>query len=252
MKLRAEETKETPAQLINHVRSGASAAVQMEFPSRRTLAKVVNRVRKACAGAPALPTDRSRIFIPDEYAYESAPGHSESFLIGDSGCGDEDRILIFGRQSVAEWIGLVEKIYVDGTFSLSPELFQQVFVVLAERSGFVFPVCYALLPNKSQATHTRMIQLLRTACPHFKPTKVSLDFGIGLINASRTTFLDAETNGCLFHLVKDMKGKLMDLGLIKRYNQDAEFALYPRMIQSVAFVPPPAPPSPPFGGIVLG
>ncbi|XP_018494654.1 uncharacterized protein LOC108864134 [Galendromus occidentalis] len=196
MKRRAEETQETPAQLINHVQSGASAAVQMEFPSRRTLAKVVNRVWKACASAPALPTDR------------------------------------------AEWIGLVEKIYVDGTFSLSPKLFQQVFVVLAERSGFVFPVCYALLPNKSQASYTRMIQLLCTAWPHFKPTTVSLDFELGLINAFRTTFPDAEMNGCLFHLVKNMKGKLMDLGLVKRYNQDAEFALYARMIPAVAFFPP--------------
>ncbi|XP_018494064.1 uncharacterized protein LOC100897149 [Galendromus occidentalis] len=205
MKRRAEETQETPAQLIDHVQSGASAAVQMEFPSR---------------------------------LYESAPGHSESFLIADSGYGDEDRILIFGRQSVAEWIGLVEKIYVDGTFSLSPKLFQQVFVVHAERSGFVFPVCYALLPNKSQASYTRMIQLLCTAWPHFKPTKVSLDFELGLSNAFRTTFPDAEMNGCLFHLVKNMKGKLMDLGLMKRYNQDAEFALYARMIPAVAFVPP--------------
>ncbi|XP_018494029.1 uncharacterized protein LOC108863860 [Galendromus occidentalis] len=35
-----------------------------------------------------------------------------------------------------------------------------------------------------------------------------------------------------------MKGKLMDLGLIKRCNQDAEFAPYARMIPAAAFAPP--------------
>ncbi|XP_028968140.1 uncharacterized protein LOC114828387 [Galendromus occidentalis] len=79
--------------------------------------------------------------------YERDPGHSEPLLLGDSGQGDTQRILLFGRQSVSEWIGLVRKIYVDGTFSLSPSLSYQILVILAERDAFVLPVCYALLPN---------------------------------------------------------------------------------------------------------
>ncbi|XP_018495710.1 uncharacterized protein LOC108864470 [Galendromus occidentalis] len=182
LKRRAEETQESPSQVINHIQSGASQAVQMEFPSNRVPAKVVNRVRKACSSAPALPAHRSLIVVPDEYAvYEPTPNSSERFLLGDSGIGDDGRILIFGRELAATYIGLVEKIYVDGTFSLAPKLFQQVFAVLAEGSGFVVPVCYALLPNKSQATCTRMIQLLKEQWPHFSPSQVSLDFELGLV-----------------------------------------------------------------------
>ncbi|XP_028967131.1 uncharacterized protein LOC108864184 [Galendromus occidentalis] len=236
---RAAETQESPAQVINHVQSGASLAIQREFPSNRVLAKVVNRVRKARASAPALPADRSLIVIPDDYAvYEPNPDHSERFLIGDSGFGDEGRILIFGRESASSWIGLVNKISVDGAFSLAPKMFNQVFAILAERSGFVVPVCYALLPNKTQATYTRILELVREARPQFSPDKVSVDFELGLVNAFRTTFPNAEMNGCLFHLVKNMKGKLMDLGLIRRYNQDADFALSARMIPTLAFIPP--------------
>ncbi|XP_018495711.1 uncharacterized protein LOC108864471 [Galendromus occidentalis] len=46
-------------------------------------------------------------------------------------------------------------------------------------------------------------------------------------------------DGCLFHLVKNMKAKLSDLGLLRRYKQDAEFALLARMIPALAFIPPP-------------
>ncbi|XP_018496149.1 uncharacterized protein LOC100905603 [Galendromus occidentalis] len=239
MKRRAEETQETPGQVINSVQSGAPLAVQMEFPSNRVLAKVVNRVRKACASAPALPTHRSLIIIPEDYAvYEPTPGTSERFLIGDSGLGDDERILIFGRESVASWIGLVDKIYVDGTFSLAPKLFQQVFAVLAERSGFVVPVCYALLPNKSQATYTRMVELLHQEWPQFNPMQISVDFELALVNGFRSVFPNAEINGCLFHLVKNMKAKLGDIGLIQRYNRDPDFSLSARMIPALAFVPP--------------
>ena len=203
MKRRAQETQETPAQIINHVQVGASQAAQVGFPVNSLLSKQINRVRKACSTASAIPAHRSLIKIPENYAvYETSDGVFESFVIADSGLGDQDRILIFGRSSTRDWIGYAKKLYVDGTFSLTPELFSQIFVVLAERSGFVIPVCYALLPNKTFSTYARMLEMLCEAWPELKPEKVSLDFETGLIRAFRERFPDATMNGCLFHLVK--------------------------------------------------
>ncbi|XP_018493708.1 uncharacterized protein LOC100897964 [Galendromus occidentalis] len=142
------------------------------------------------------------------------------------------------RESTGEWISLVEKIYVDGTFSLAPKLFAQVFAILGERSGFVIPLCYALLPNKNQATYSRMLDLLLEAWPQFSPRRVSLDFELGLINAFRLAFPEARIDGCLFHLVKNMKSKLCDLGLWTRYKNETEFPVQARMIPALAFVPP--------------
>uniref|UniRef100_A0A915E4K9 MULE transposase domain-containing protein n=1 Tax=Ditylenchus dipsaci TaxID=166011 RepID=A0A915E4K9_9BILA len=39
--------------------------------------------------------------------------------------------------------------------------FIQVYIILAERDGFVFPVLYALLPNKSQVVYEKLLQMVR-------------------------------------------------------------------------------------------
>jgi len=47
----------------------------------------------------------------------------------------------------------------DGTFSLSPPLFEQIYVILAKRGRYVFPILYALLRNKEQRTYGRFFLL---------------------------------------------------------------------------------------------
>jgi hypothetical protein len=79
--------------------------------------------------------------------------------LADSGI-NEDRILVFGQDFHKTWSDKMGKIFLDGTFLLSPSLFSQIFVVLARKDGFVFPVLFALLPNKNTATYTRLFQLI--------------------------------------------------------------------------------------------
>ena len=238
LKRRATETQETPAQLINHAHSGTSLAVQMQFPSNPTLTKVTNRARKTGASAPTEPSHRKLIRIPNAYTiYEAKPGQQESFLLADSGYLDQESILIFGRDSARNWLTHVNRIFVDGTFSMTPNLFGQTFVILAERSGFVVPLCYALLPNRTFRTYTRMLVLLRARWSLLSPGRISSDFEIGLINAFRNAFPAAEINGCFFHLVKNMQKKVHDSGLWRRYRSEADFSLSARMVPALAFVP---------------
>jgi len=61
---------------------------------------------------------------------------------------------IFGRERNMQWSSEVTALYLDGTFKQAPPLFCQVYAVLAERNGYVFPLLYALLPNKLR--HTNM------------------------------------------------------------------------------------------------
>uniref|UniRef100_A0A915CRA8 MULE transposase domain-containing protein n=1 Tax=Ditylenchus dipsaci TaxID=166011 RepID=A0A915CRA8_9BILA len=42
----------------------------------------------------------------------------------------------------------------------TPPPFFQVYVVLAERDGYVFPVLYGLLPDKTQVTYERSLKIL--------------------------------------------------------------------------------------------
>lgn len=44
------------------------------------------------------------------------------------------RILIFGRESHANWANNMLEVFADGTFIISPPLFQQVYAILSRLS----------------------------------------------------------------------------------------------------------------------
>ena len=105
----------------------------------------------------------TEISIPEEYqVYESSPGHVERFLLGDSGSNDPHRIFIFGRHSTGATVGEMQKIYVDGTFSLTPKLFAQIFAILGERPETeesprsVTPLCYVVMQDKSEESYLKV------------------------------------------------------------------------------------------------
>lgn len=239
IKRRAQETAEIPSVILNEMYQGTALAVMGKLGTKDASRKMIQRKRKTVGAAPPLPASRECISIPDLYKiYKSAPGQNEGFLLHDSGEGDANRILIFGKESHINWSHQMKKLYVDGTFTLAPLLFSQVYVVMAEKGGFVFPVIYALLPNKTQDTYRRMLDAVKTLWPNLNPTSVSTDFELAALNAINATFPRAQMFGCLFHLAKNMKKKLASEGLMEMYNMDPEFALSARMIISLAFVPP--------------
>ncbi|KAF0985856.1 hypothetical protein HZS_7277, partial [Henneguya salminicola] len=192
--------------------------------------------RNESQAAPPQPTDRASIIIPDTYRfYEVTPGRIEEFILWDSGEQNEARILIFGRQSNSEWSHLIEKLYVDRTFSLAPNFFSQIYVIMPARGGFMLPVLYALLPNKEGRTYRRLFEAIKELWKNLNPS--SIDFEQAAIGAFRTTFPNCSNHGCLFHLTKNMLRKLSDEGLLRRYNTDHDFALAARMIGALSFVP---------------
>ena len=150
IKKRAAETVETPLQIITKVHSTSSLAAQGTMECNKSLVKIVQRTRTRLGIANLEYQTLASINIPEEYRrYENTPGNFENFLLGDSGSDDEHRILVFGRSSLRSWIEHATRVYVDGTFSVAPKLFAQFFVILAERTGCVIPICYVPIPNKT-------------------------------------------------------------------------------------------------------
>ena len=140
-------------------------AVRGQMPKIATLRRMIQRVHTEARAAPAAPRDLQSMVIPDAYnSYESVPGQTENFLLVDTGPGP-NRILIFGRDGNMAWCGEIEVLDLDGTCKQAPPLFHQVYIILAERNGYVVPLLYALLPNKRAATYRLLFQSIAQKWP---------------------------------------------------------------------------------------
>jgi hypothetical protein len=91
------------------------------------------------------------------------------FFLDDSGADDSNRVLIFASQTNLEWLQRHPEWYIDGTFSISPELFKQLFTFQIVVNGYNLPLVYALLPNKTTETYSKTLNMLYA---HLSPDKV--------------------------------------------------------------------------------
>lgn len=148
---------------------GRAAAGVM--PNKHALKQTIRYHRRAVGAPPAIPSELDELEVPDNYAYFN---DGEAFLLGDSILGEHGNrwragrhptCLIFGEESYTNWSGTMKRVFVDGMFTLAPPLFGQLFAFLAERNTgrgtFVFPILYALLPNKRERTYSVMFQMVR-------------------------------------------------------------------------------------------
>jgi hypothetical protein len=238
MKERALQTDEAPAQIMNRCTQSATQAVRGQMQTRDAARRMIQRARKIWDPDFRSNATRETFVVPNTLrTYEHAPGEFEPFLLGDYGVGTSDRILMFGRQSNREWTGHVSVLYVDGTFSLAPPLFAQVFVIMAERGGYVLPIAYFLLPDKREPSYKRAFDMLHEAFPELDPGVINMDFEMGIINAARSVFPLARLCGCLWHLTRNMRCKLAEESLLGQYRTNPSFSLHCRSIIALAFVP---------------
>ncbi|XP_003738220.1 uncharacterized protein LOC100898192 [Galendromus occidentalis] len=238
IKARAQETMEGCSQVINATLLKLPEYVMGVMPTKSALKKTVQNARGERFSAPAAPTSSAELSIPEGYrTYETSPGVFEDFLLADSG-PELDRILIFGRSRNIEELRYSKMWFVDGTFSIVPPLFYQVYVILAEMNQTVHPFLYVLLPNKSGSTYTRMFTMIRSLDESIEPETISCDYELAAINSIREVFPNANIAGCYFHLMQNLKKHVNTSGLTTKYRNDPEFASYAKMIGALAYVPP--------------
>uniref|UniRef100_A0A1I8AZ57 MULE domain-containing protein n=1 Tax=Meloidogyne hapla TaxID=6305 RepID=A0A1I8AZ57_MELHA len=238
---RAATTMENPSQIRSTVVQGVSTAVLGQLQNKSAMRKVIKRVRLQQQDAPPNPDNRSALVIPLNYSrYESEPGIYEQFLLADSGEGDEERILIFGRESFQDWSHLIAELYVDGTFLICPALFYQFFVVLARRNDYVLPIFYCQIRLRTLTgfipLFTKTFEMIRLVWPMLNPDSISVDFEVAIHNAIRTVFPESHIRGCFFHLFQNLK-KHLSAENLNQYNNSPEFSIHCKMIVSLAFIP---------------
>ena len=179
------------------------------------------------------PTCATEIVIPEKYK-TSLKG--EPFLLYDSGFGDEQRIIIYGTLKFLSLLRNSDSWFCDGTFSVVPDLFTQLYTIHAEKDGVIFPCIYALLPDKTEAIYDRLFKKLLEIEPSLNPFTIMIDFEKAAVNALEENFISVIT-GCFFHLSQNIFRRVQEQGLVARYHEDNDFAISIRMLASLAFVP---------------
>ena len=70
------------------------------------------------------------------------------------------RILVWSSDTQLDLLFGSEKLHMDGTFSSSPSIFEQVFIIQAFLHGTCLPVVYALLPDRKAVTYVHLLNVL--------------------------------------------------------------------------------------------
>ncbi|CAF4258632.1 unnamed protein product [Rotaria sp. Silwood2] len=111
----------------------------------------------------------------------------------------------------------------DGTFKVTPLIFSQLYTIHGVYRSNVFPLIFALLPDKQQQSYQRLIKELRHLCPAWFSKSIMVDFEKGAINAFEEEFNTTANS---------------ELGFKNNYETDSKFANNVNKIAALAFLKP--------------
>jgi len=186
---------------------------------------------------PVLPATRADVDLQGSWA-ETADG--QPFLLLSD--GDADKIVAFSTDAQLRALQSADIIYMDGTFSSCPALWDQVYILHARSGSTTYALVYALLPNRQIDTYRRLFSLLKMKIQErlnltLDPAKVQTDFELAAIRALEREFPNAEIKGCFFHFGQALWRKVQDLGLAVLYKEDHQVQLWVRRAAGLALLP---------------
>ncbi|RMZ95031.1 FLYWCH zinc finger domain, partial [Brachionus plicatilis] len=170
----------------NEIRNKEAIALMPSYDADRQAIKRFKRsVRPNYPPEPKLLSD---ITLPDflTHTLEDAKEETQAFLIYDSGVEDPNRFFMFGTE---ENFSLIETahLFADGTFSIAPKLFEQVYTIHALIKGRCVPLIYCLLPRKNQKIYEDVLTVVKSKINN-QPLSFTTDFELAFINAVTKIF----------------------------------------------------------------
>ena len=107
---------------------------------------------------PKLPQTTDDIQLDDTFSKTS---YGDFFLLFDT--KDGDRIICYASRTQLSCLSLSPYLHGDGTFSTSPLLYYQLYIISAWYLQEMHPCCFVFLKSKKQATYRKMLELI---CSH--------------------------------------------------------------------------------------
>ena len=139
-----KQTGHTPHDVVADCVSKLSDQAIATLPNLQNIKRTVQRIRQRHQNPLTLPTDRDSLVIDAQYLKTA---RNRTFLQFDSGAVDQ-RILIFSTEKQLKMLENANYIYLDGTFSVVPELYFQLYTILVTYINHILPAAYILLPGK--------------------------------------------------------------------------------------------------------
>ncbi|XP_067679730.1 uncharacterized protein [Haliotis asinina] len=182
---------------------------------------------------PILPRRRDDIDLPDHFAKTAT---NADFLLHAT---DHNKIMIFATDENLRHLAAVDVYYCDGTFSMCPSLFYQMYTIHAFVDGKMSPLVYGLLPDKKQSTYTDFFRPLKqNAAGHsinLRPSTFFSDFEKGAQNAAKEV-IQCELKGCMFHYRQALVKHARNCGLQGAYKNDDNVRTFVRRALALSLV----------------
>ena len=191
------------------------------MPSLETVRGGIRRARQGNVLVAPQPVDRT-FAIPAPY---TTMENGDRHLRFDNNV--DGRILIFGtNESAGDW-------FMDGTFTVAPPQFTQLYTMHGLSRNHYITGCYALLPNKTREMYMELLQQVSQLTNGFQPQSMMTDYEQAGISAIPNVYPNTSVFGCLFHLSQSNFREVRGQGLQQQFHTDEVFQM---MIAALAFV----------------
>ena len=156
--------------------------------------------------------------------------------------GCRDGVFLFTTENNLDTLSRAEMFCCDGTFSICPRLFYQVFTIHCFKHDKLFPMVYFLLPNKTRETYNNDFLLLKQVSQNYgftlMPACVKADYELPLVQSVQISFPSCAFKGCYYHFAQAIWRKVQNLGLASAYRHpQSEDKKSFRKVISLPFVP---------------
>lgn len=142
MRSLVQASKSRPAQVLATAVMTMTAEGRVELGRDDTRKRNLRRQKRAIL--PADPTTLDDLTINDKWAMTGGT-NPQPFLIHDSKLAQGDRLVVFASSEQLRHLALAETWFMDGTFSVSPRLFTQLYVIRAPMGDSAVSCVYAFM-----------------------------------------------------------------------------------------------------------
>jgi len=164
----ARETDDAPSRIVNkELQNQFPEKFRGYWPKETTVKRSIQRQRRK--KLPALPTSLKEVAIPEQWRVNSK---GDRWLCAELDFEGDDKILIFCTHRNLTYLCQSSVWYGDGTFSVAPNLFYQLYTLHGVVMGQLLPLVFCIMTRK---THVQYVAMFKEIKSQAEKTDVSVN-----------------------------------------------------------------------------